>query len=470
EVWPEKLRMFDGLFSQRFLFRDLGRSALRGASLAGVQLGLFYTVTYGLVHAVGAWPIVSEGAQQVLSAFIPVGLPLGAGILNAILATAYAFLFALAILKKRTGRTWIAVTITAIVFSFLFVDYSIVLERWYTGVAGIIAALAAYFYFLRYDLGTVFFGQLFASALPVALTLLSQPAGAYRLAGLVALATFALMLAAAVVLTYRGRELDERSVQPRYVQFISERERLKLELDIARKAQLRMLPRTVPDTKGLDIAAYSEPAREVGGDYFDFFRLGQERLGVAIGDVSGKGMPAALYMTMLKGFLQSQANSGASPRAILSSTNRYFHASAESSTFITLLFCVFDLASSDLTFARAGHYPLLVHRPDENMTTILQPPGIGIGLEEGDVFDRVIREESIGLQPGDVVVLFTDGLTEARNPSFEEFGQDRIRTVLQQIDGQSAEQILNAIRNTYEVFRGGQDAHDDFSCVVVRVT
>ena len=390
--------------------------------------------------------------------------------MNGAFATAYAFLFALALLKKKTGTISIALSITALFFGFFFVDHSLLLDRWYTGAAGILGGLAAFVYFLRYDLGTVFFGQVFAGLIPVGVTLLAQPATPYNWAGIVALTALGLIVVGSIALSLLGSDLDEKSVQPRYVQFISERERLKLELDIARRAQLRMLPRTIPDTSGLDIAAYSEPAREVGGDYFDFFRLDSSRLGVAIGDVSGKGMPAALYMTMLKGFLQSQANSGASPRDILSSTNRYFHASAESSTFITLLYCVFDLSSSNLTFARAGHYPLFVHRPGENATTILQPPGIGIGLEEGDVFDRVIREESVRLQQDDVIVMFTDGLTEARNLTFEEFGQDRIRTVLQQVDGQSAERILTAIRNTYDVFRGGQDAHDDFSCVVVRIT
>lgn len=470
EVWPEKLKVFDGLFGRRYLFRDLGKAILRGGSLGLLQVGVFYGLAWVFVREGDAWPMISEPIQQALSSFSPFGVALATGLLNAVTATSYAFLFGLSFFQKRLGRTWASVAVMVVLFSFFFLDPTILLDRWYTSIAGVVAGLAAFLYFLRYDLGTVFFGQMFAAAVPTAWVFLSQPSAQFQLAAIVSLSTMVLILAGATLLAFRGTVLDERSVQPRYVQFISERERLKLELEIARRAQLRMLPRSVPDTSGLDIAAFSEPAREVGGDYFDFFRLGPNSLGVAIGDVSGKGMPAALYMTMLKGFLQSQANSGASPREILSSTNRYFHASAESAIFVTLLFCVFDLATSQLTFARAGHYPLLIHRPRENTTTILQPPGIGIGLEEGDVFDRVIREESFGLQQGDVVVMYTDGLTEARNRAREEFGQDRIRTMLQQIDGESAEQILNAIRNTYESFREGEDAHDDFSCVVVRIT
>jgi sigma-B regulation protein RsbU (phosphoserine phosphatase) len=255
-----------------------------------------------------------------------------------------------------------------------------------------------------------------------------------------------------------------------YARYITERERLKMELDIARRPQLRMLPREVPHPAGLDIAAFSEPALEVGGDCYDFFLIDDRRLGVAIGDVSGKGMPAALYMTLLKGFLQSQATAQPSPRDLLSHVNRTFFKAAEPNVFVTLLYLVIDLERRQIHYARAGHNPFLVYRPATQATYVLQPPGIEIGLEGGDIFDRVMQEASISVQAGDAIALYTDGLTEACNGSAEQFGQARLAALLAQHADASAETALHAIRQADAAFVGRREAHDDLTCLVFKVT
>jgi serine phosphatase RsbU (regulator of sigma subunit) len=253
------------------------------------------------------------------------------------------------------------------------------------------------------------------------------------------------------------------------VRNITERERMKMELDIARKAQLRMLPQDIPRFSGLDIAALCEPAKEVGGDYFDFVFFGNQRLGIVIGDVSGKGMPAALYMTLTKGFLQAQALSGATPHEILCRMNRNFFQTAERNIFVSLFFAVIDPAGRTMTYARAGHNPTIVRRTRQRRTQWLQPTGIALGLEKGAVFERILQQESVTLESGDALIFYTDGLTEGMNRSREEFGERRLLEVISPGEEKTAQELLDRIHAEYRTFVGREEQHDDLTCVVVKV-
>ncbi len=470
EVWPAKLRTFDGLFARYAYFPELGRSVLRGFSLGFLSLGLWYVLVGGLVRYADAWPLVSDGEVRAFSSFLPFLAPALNGAFGALLATAYAPLFTLTFAKRRLKHTAAAVLVVLVVFEPFFHDLTVLRDRWPMAAAAMAVGIVTYVYFLRYNLFTVFVGLFVSNTAPLALMFALQPEGAFRATGALTLAGLALFLAYGWAASRRGLSLDERAIAPVYVRHIAERERLKMEMDIARRAQLRMLPRTVPRAKRLDIAALSEPAREVGGDYYDFVPLDGDRLGLAIGDVSGKGMPAALYMTMLKGFLQSHADTGAAPREVLSRINRKFYRTAEPNVFVTLLYGVIDLGKGTFTFARAGHHPVLVHRPSERTNYVLQPPGLGIGLEAGPVFDRTIRDECFRLQRGDAIVLYTDGLTEAHNGRREEFGEARVLELLKTHGANgSAEALLGRIREGYAAFVGHAEPHDDLTCVVVRV-
>ena len=473
DIWPDKLKAIDGLFARRFFFPDLGRSILRGYSLGLLQLGVWYLILMLIVSNSSVWPTVSALEQQIMTAsstsfFMPFS-SMSYALYAAILSCGYTFLFVFSLLKKLTKRTAIAVVIPWLIFSSIYTDITIVYPQWITSVLGLVIGLLSFYFFLRFDLLTVFVGTFLHSAFPLFMMYLHQDTSSLTIAGFIGIIVLIGIFIFGLTARMRGVPLNESAIIPAYARNITERQRLKLELDVARRAQLQMLPSSLPETKGLDIAAFSEPAREVGGDYFDFFYLDDNRLGFAVGDVSGKGMPAALYMTLLKGSLQSQATINASPKELLGHINRTFYRTAERNTFVTLLYGVIDLDQSTLTFARAGHNPVLIYRPMDQVLFFLKPPGLGIGLEQGDIFDRTLEEESFALQRNDTIIVYTDGLTEARNSRAEEFGQDRLNELIKSKPLTTAEELLQRIKHGYFSFTGRAEPHDDLTCLIVKV-
>lgn len=471
ELRQGKLRVFDGLFKGHLFFKDLGRSLLRGTALGFIELAIVYGLTWGLLEwAANVWAVVSDSHSQALASFVPIGTSAMAGSVNAMLSTSYMVVFCFAWLKLRTKRAWLAVLLPGIAFGTFFTEIAVLHTHAYTAAIGALSGVLTLIFYLRYNVFTIFVGQLVSALLPYGFLFFYQPQAYFQAEGLVVLTLLSGLVVFGYLAYTRGYILDEKDVQPSYVQYIAERERLKMELDIARRSQLQMLPRSVPQAKGLDIAAFSEPAREVGGDYYDFIPLAPDKLGIAIGDVSGKGMPAALYMTMLKGFIQSRADAVTSAKDMLAHVNRKFYIAAERSIYVTLLYCIFDLTRTHVQFARAGHHPVLIYRPSTQTTFVLQPPGIGIGLESGPAFERITQQEGFDLQAGDVIVLYTDGLTEARDGKDGEFGEERLLDVIKQQNTDApAEEILKAIRRAFKLFVGSSDPHDDLTCLVIKV-
>lgn len=470
ELGKGKMRVFDGLFKGHYFFKDLGRSILRGTAIGFLELGIVYGLTFLVLWLKkDTWAVVSDAHIQALAVYMPIGTSAISGSVTAMLAASYAVLFSFAWLKLRTKRAWVAVLLPGIAFGSFFADHALLHSPLYTAAIGCVSATLLLLFYLRYNLFTIFIAQTVGAVFPAGLLFFYQPNAYLQTEGMIALLVISGLFVFGYLARTRGALLDEQAVQPSYVRHITERERLKMELDIARRSQLRMLPRSVPKAKGLDIAAISEPAREVGGDYYDFIPLAPDKLGIVIGDVSGKGMPAALYMTMLKGFVQSRADSETSPKAMIAHVNRKFYIAAERNTFVTLLYCIFDLEKVQLHFARAGHHPVLIYRPQEQVTFVLKPPGIGIGLESGPIFERITQEESFDLQHGDTIVLYTDGLTEARNHQDDEFDEQRLLDVIKQHPQTSAEQLLQHIRQAHKAFVGSSDPHDDLTCLVIKV-
>ena len=256
---------------------------------------------------------------------------------------------------------------------------------------------------------------------------------------------------------------------PDYLQRIYERERIQRELEIARNVQLSFLPKTTPKVEGVDVATFCLPAREVGGDYYDFIEVGPRRLGVVIGDVSGKGISAAFYMTLTKGFLKSQARRVESTREVLINMNELFYENAERGIFISMIYGIFDLNARTLTFARAGHNPMILRRSGKGTAEELCPSGIGLGLEGGEVFARTVEERTIGIEKNDVFLFYTDGLNEAQNPFQEEFGAERLLRLIEENDHLSAEALLQKIQEEIQSFTAGAPQYDDMTAVVVKV-
>ncbi|MGH9463955.1 MAG: PP2C family protein-serine/threonine phosphatase, partial [Vicinamibacteria bacterium] len=251
----------------------------------------------------------------------------------------------------------------------------------------------------------------------------------------------------------------------------AEKERLEEELRVARSIQMSLLPKDAVRFTGMTVAAVCLPAAEVGGDYYDFLPLGNDRLAVLIADVSGKGTSAALYMAELKGLVLSLSRIHDSPRSLLVEANRILGANLDSRSFITMSYAIFDMANRTVTYARAGHSPILQVSTSGHGARALAPDGLGLGLDRGDHdFERILRQESLPLQSGDLFLFFTDGLSEAMNSRSELYGESRLRELLEQHHHLPLENLMERIVDEVVTFAEGVGQHDDMTMVLLRVT
>ena len=248
---------------------------------------------------------------------------------------------------------------------------------------------------------------------------------------------------------------------------------LEQEMETARQAQALLLPPegsvTVP---GFSLAAVCRPATEVGGDYYDLIRLSPSRLGVVIADVAGTGARAAFYMAELKGLMQALSRAHHSPRQVLVEANRVLHDTLDSRTFITITYGVFDAAERTVTFARAGHSPVIRLRPNAGewpASDALAPDGLGVALDPGPVFDSVLKEQTEPLEPGETWLLYTDGVSEAMNAESDMFGEERLMRLLEDNAFAPPAELQQTVEDAVLRFTGAETQTDDLTMVLVRV-
>ncbi len=283
-----------------------------------------------------------------------------------------------------------------------------------------------------------------------------------------------LAIAGSAVVALRGKVLSEEDERARWfsedqLANREELELLKAQFQVARRAQQQMLPEAPPAVPGVEIAAVCLPAREVGGDLFDFLSLPNGHVGIVVADVSGKGVPAALYMTLTKGLLASVAETTSDPAEIVREVNRHLYIACKRKMFVTLLLGVVDPESRTFTYARAGHNPPVWRNGTNGETRLLGARGIGLGLTSGELFDRTLELESITLDAGDLLILYSDGISEAMNDAREEYGEMRLKSVAERADGMSASKVKDLILGDVQSFLGRTPPQDDQTLVVVRV-
>jgi sigma-B regulation protein RsbU (phosphoserine phosphatase) len=249
----------------------------------------------------------------------------------------------------------------------------------------------------------------------------------------------------------------------------AERERLEEELRIARQIQMSLLPAGPVEMPGLRVAALCLPAAEVGGDYYDLLPLSPTRLAVLVADVSGKGTSAALYMAELKGLVLSLSRVHDSPARLLCEANRILGAHLDPRSFVTMTYAVVDVERGSMRFARAGHNPILFLEGGTARPRVLAPAGLGLGLDRGERFDRILEEEEVALAPGDVLLFFTDGLSEAMNERAELFGEGRLAEILAAVRTASSDEIRDRILLEISRFVGEAAQHDDMTLVTLKV-
>ena len=257
----------------------------------------------------------------------------------------------------------------------------------------------------------------------------------------------------------------------------AEKERLEQELRIARQIQMSLLPQGPLKLDGLSVTAHCEPAREVGGDYYDYFTLGEKRVGIIIADVAGKGTSAALYMAELKGLMLSLSQLHASPRELLMRANRIIAQHLDARSFITMTYAVVDLCARTFTYARAGHCPLLYlqggrgNGEGQSRVQLQVPDGLVLGLkiDDGERFDSLLEEVTLRLGVGDVVLLFTDGVTEAMNAAGEPFGEERLAALVGEHGELPFEELRERIVREIRAFVADAGLQDDLTLVLLKV-
>ncbi len=250
----------------------------------------------------------------------------------------------------------------------------------------------------------------------------------------------------------------------------NEKKRLDHDLEIARDIQRILLPDQSPKIAGFEIAGLNIPARQVSGDYFDYIRVDEHRLGVAIADVSGKGVPASLIMAICRSVLRSQATGTSSPASVLEAVNRQLYPDIKEDMFISMVYVVLDHQSGAVTLARAGHDAPLLYRRREQTVEAVKPPGMVLGIDSGSVFDRITNDLAIPLERDDCLVLYTDGVTEALDANGYEFGFERMTQSVRASAGDGASAILTRLIDDLRNFVGAQPQNDDITLIAIRKT
>jgi serine phosphatase RsbU (regulator of sigma subunit)/uncharacterized membrane protein len=245
------------------------------------------------------------------------------------------------------------------------------------------------------------------------------------------------------------------------------KERIESELRVATEIQTGMLPRTFPpfpDRKEFDIFATMTPAREVGGDFYDFFFTEEHKLCFLIGDVCGKGIPAALFMAICKTLLKTEALRGLPPDKILTGVNDILYPDNELSMFFTGFCVILNTESGDIIFANGGHNPPLIHTRDSAFQFITMSKGLVVGVMPDVRFEA----QKLRLKPGDVIFMYTDGVTEAVNPEEKLFSGDRLKDLLSNLKDRDPTYIINAARDDIEKFTRGMPQADDITMLALR--
>jgi len=250
----------------------------------------------------------------------------------------------------------------------------------------------------------------------------------------------------------------------------SEAEKIRIENDLklARKIQQGLLPKCLPDIKRLDISGEMIPAMQVGGDYYDVIPVSDSKLFIVVGDVSGKGLPASLYMTKLQTMVQLSCIDGRTPKEILIDVNKRIYSSIERNSFITMTLALFDMDKMSVRFCRAGHMPILT--ANNGTVDIYKSQGLGIGLEQGIIFESTLIELEINLIPGQIYAFYSDGITEAMNEKDEMFGEDKLTEILKGKSNTRSTEVMNRVWNEVKQFRGSAHPNDDMTMVIVKVS
>ena len=238
---------------------------------------------------------------------------------------------------------------------------------------------------------------------------------------------------------------------------------MERELKVAADIQLSILPDVLPSIAGFDFGARILPARQVGGDFYDAFPIDKTHLGVVIGDVADKGVPSALFMARSHALIMAEADTGITPGEVLQLVNRHITHLDKSAQFVTALYGILDSTTGEFTYARAGHEPPLFLKSGGIVERVPHSPGMALGLWDTITLDECV----VQIVPGSTLLLFTDGMTDCRNPNGVAFGLERIKTSMAGMSGLPAQEVCDRLFNTLMEYQNGSPQDDDVTLVAI---
>ena len=377
--------------------------------------------------------------------------------------------------KWRWGPSWIGLALFA---GFGALSLGLIHSFYVAGLAATLwsgAALTAGMWVLyrQFGLLAALMGGLSAFASVATGTAAVQPGAEWSAAAIRVAAIYSVPLVIGLLMAARGTGIDEAKELARLEEEVTQqtsgdRDRLMAEFEVARRAQRGMLPVVPPQVGSIELAASCQPAREVGGDLYDFFAMGGGRYGVCVADVSGKGVPASLYMSLTKGYLAAAGPEEADLRSTLTDLNTHLHAAGKKRIFVTMALGVLDTEARTLDLARAGHNAILWRRVRRGESCFVQPKGLGLGITTRLLFERNLEVTRLEMEPGDAVILYSDGVPEAMNLDKQQYGEERLTAAVERCDGASAAEIQTEILRDLHHFIGAAPPHDDITLLVMR--
>lgn len=248
---------------------------------------------------------------------------------------------------------------------------------------------------------------------------------------------------------------------------LAEKRKMDDELRTAREVQNVLLPSGEPRIPGYRVYGSNTPARMISGDYFDYIALPDNKWGIVIADVTGKGVPAGLLMAMCRSVLRLTAMATNSPSEALGWVNRHLFPDVREDMFVSMVYIILDSKNGMVRMARAGHDPPLMFRAKESEIEVIKPPGLALGIDQGDVFDRVTKDMELEMAEGDCLLLHTDGVREAVNEKDEEFGSEKLEIQFHDSAKMGAEAVVVSIRQAVSSFAGNEPQMDDITLIAI---
>ena len=247
-----------------------------------------------------------------------------------------------------------------------------------------------------------------------------------------------------------------------------EKKRLENELNIAQKIQVSLLPQNLPEFKNYEIAAMFRPAKQVGGDFYDFFRLDENRCGIIIGDVSGKGLGAAIYTTLIKGIFQTLSFECSSAAELIVKANSLIYSMLDKKSFITAIYAVLDTSKNTLVFARAGHEPIIVYESRGEQFKYYKSQGLGLGLDRGKKLKENLEESVVNIEVKDIILFYTDGLVDMKLTSSEDDAMNNFKAIVSANYDKGADTIIQEIKNYISKLTERIEQYDDITIIAIK--